>query len=165
MLIIHPLFVGVNTFCGNFIDFFPHFVYAEFARKGVISMEFKDRFKELRLQSGLSQVEMANKLHISKSAVGAYETGDRTPTFSYLIELSDRFGVSIDWLVGKTVIEHTPRPLLSDQQQRMLAYANKLNEKGITQLIAIADALSHTPDYVDSNQSIDTTHKPRPTGE
>ncbi len=64
-------------------------------------MNFKDRLKELRKHKGLSQVALAEELGVSKSIIGAYETGDRNPSYEALEELADYFNVSIDYLIGK----------------------------------------------------------------
>lgn len=64
-------------------------------------MELKDRLKELRTARGLSQVALADALNVSKSIIGAYETGDRRPSYEVLEELADYFNVSIDYLTGK----------------------------------------------------------------
>lgn len=64
-------------------------------------MELKDRLKELRMRKGLSQVALADRLDVSKSTIGAYETGDRRPSYEALEELADFFNVSIDYLTGK----------------------------------------------------------------
>lgn len=64
-------------------------------------MDFKDRLKELRNMKGLSQVALAEELNVSKSIIGAYETGDRKPSFEALEELADYFNVTIDYLTGK----------------------------------------------------------------
>lgn len=64
-------------------------------------MELKDRLKELRTMKGLSQVALAEALGVSKSIIGAYETGDRKPSYEILEELADFFNVSMDYLTGK----------------------------------------------------------------
>lgn len=64
-------------------------------------MELKDRLKELRTARGLSQVALADALNVSKSIIGAYETGDRRPSYEVLEELADYFNVTIDYLTGK----------------------------------------------------------------
>ena len=63
-------------------------------------MDFKDRLKELRLARGLSQVSLAEALGVSKSTIGAYETGDRKPSYEAQEKLADFFNVSIDYLRG-----------------------------------------------------------------
>ena len=62
--------------------------------------EFKERLKELRLERGLTQTELANKTKISQAGIAKWETGDRTPNLEYLIVLAKFFGVSADYLIG-----------------------------------------------------------------
>ena len=58
------------------------------------------RIAALRQNSGLSQAELAQRLHISTSAVGMYEQGRREPSVDTLIALSREFGVSLDYLLS-----------------------------------------------------------------
>jgi len=69
--------------------------------KGVIAMDFKDRLKDLRKAKGLSQVALAERLGLSKSTIGAYETGDITPSVEALNTIADFFNVDMDYLLGK----------------------------------------------------------------
>ena len=64
-------------------------------------MDFKDRLKELRKTKGLSQVALAERLGLSKSTIGAYETGDITPSVDALNTIADFFNVDMDYLLGK----------------------------------------------------------------
>lgn len=67
-------------------------------------MDFKKRLKELRTARGYSQVSLAEKLGVSKSIIGAYETGDRMPSREALEAIADFFNVDMDYLLGKTDI-------------------------------------------------------------
>ena len=64
--------------------------------------DFQNIFKRLRLSCGLTQVEMAEKLGISRSTIGMYETGAREPDFETLEKIADFFNVDIDYLLGRT---------------------------------------------------------------
>lgn len=63
---------------------------------------FHNIFKLLRTSAGLTQVEMAKKLGISRSTIGMYETGAREPDFEILEKIADFFNVDIDYLLGRT---------------------------------------------------------------
>lgn len=63
---------------------------------------FQNIFKRLRSSSGLTQAEMAEKLGISRSTIGMYETGAREPDFETLEKIADFFNVDIDYLLGRT---------------------------------------------------------------
>jgi len=77
---------------------------------GVIIMK---RLKELREARKLNQEGLAMKLHLSQSAVSYYETGERKPDLETLIQLSEYFDVSIDYLIGRSNIKN---PALQDGQ-------------------------------------------------
>ena len=57
------------------------------------------RIAALRRAAGWSQAELAERLKISPSAVGMYEQGRREPALQMLIQLSELFRVTIDYLV------------------------------------------------------------------
>ena len=65
------------------------------------SMEFAKKFKELRKDRDLSQVEVAKQLNISRSTVGKYETGDRLPDLNMFVKIADLFDVTADELLGR----------------------------------------------------------------
>lgn len=53
----------------------------------------------LRQKAGLSQRQLAERLHLSSSAVGMYEQGRRHPSLDILIALAREFGVTVDYLI------------------------------------------------------------------
>ncbi len=63
---------------------------------------FKERLKELRLEKGLSQQELGKVVNMSKMAISHWESGHSEPSILQLVVLSDFFGVTVDYLVGKT---------------------------------------------------------------
>lgn len=62
----------------------------------------EERIKILRMRSNLSQVELARKLGITRSSVNAWEMGISVPSTHMVIQLSNLFHVSTDYLLGKT---------------------------------------------------------------
>ncbi len=67
-------------------------------------MDYKSQFgknlKMLREEKGIGQIELAEKLNVSKGSISLWENGLREPTMSSLIVLAKFFGCSIDYLVG-----------------------------------------------------------------
>ena len=61
---------------------------------------FCERLKELRIEKGVGQVELATKINVSKGIISLWENGLREPKLSNLIVLARFFEVSIDYLVG-----------------------------------------------------------------
>lgn len=64
---------------------------------------FCENFKKLRHSFGLSQVQMANKLNVSPSAIGMYEQGRRKPDSDMLKKICKIFNVSMDFLLDVTL--------------------------------------------------------------
>ena len=56
----------------------------------------------LRTREGMTQRKLAKELHVSLSAIGMYEQGRRTPSVEILIQMSNIFGVSLDYLITGT---------------------------------------------------------------
>ncbi len=69
-------------------------------------METKDVLFELRTKSGLSQDELAEKIHVTRQAVSRWENGETVPNTETLKLLSKQFDVSINTLLG------SPRKLI-----------------------------------------------------
>lgn len=67
------------------------------------------KIKSLRLQKGMTQEELANKLNISSQAVSKWENGVTTPDIQVLPDLSVIFGVTIDELFELTDDVHLER--------------------------------------------------------
>ena len=57
------------------------------------------RITLLRKTIGMNQLQLAQKLHVSASAIGMYEQGRRTPSIEILIQMSQLFNVSLDYLL------------------------------------------------------------------
>lgn len=86
---------------------------------------FKDKLKKLRLESGLKQKELGEKLGLSASAIGMYEQGRRDPDNETLMELSKIFDVSVDYLLGneaaknKYLDKKNENPIFENAQDAM----------------------------------------------
>lgn len=58
------------------------------------------KLKEIRLQKGMTQRQVADYIGCAPSVYSRYETGDRAPSIETLIQLSRCLGVSIDQITG-----------------------------------------------------------------
>lgn len=78
-----------------------------------IDMEDKDvnRIKALRLEKGLSQRDLAAALFVNQTAVSQWERGATSPSTDTAVMLASFFGVSIDYLLGRSDTPYDiPRP-------------------------------------------------------
>lgn len=100
-------------------------------------MKVGKRLKQLREELNMTQKELADKLGISRAAVGLYEQGKRNVDNDTLLKLSEIFNVSADYLLGNTDIK-TPvdkiSSALSDDPD-LLAFWNTLKEREDLQLL------------------------------
>ena len=72
-------------------------------KKGDFAMgNFQSVLKTLRKSFGLTQDELANKLEVSRSTIGMYESGSREPDYKTLGAIADFFNVNTDYLLGRT---------------------------------------------------------------
>lgn len=64
-------------------------------------MTLSERLKLLRTKTGLSQKELAEKLHIGYKNYNHFETGRSQPEGATLTTIADFFDVSVDYLLGR----------------------------------------------------------------
>jgi transcriptional regulator with XRE-family HTH domain len=64
-----------------------------------VYMEFAHRLASLRKERGLSQMELAAKLHMPQSTYAGYETGKRKITLELILQFSHFYSVSPTFLV------------------------------------------------------------------
>ena len=94
-------------------------------------MSFAERSKYLRKEKGLSQVELAKALNISKACISMIEIGKNEPTAITLIKYADFFQCSIDYLLERanettdffesfSINQKSPAPALTQAEQDLL---------------------------------------------
>lgn len=71
---------------------------------------FGERLRQLREERGLLQREVADKLNLSRVAITQYEQGRREPELSTIARLANLFGVSVDYLLGRTDKRNSTAP-------------------------------------------------------
>lgn len=78
---------------------------------------FAERLKVLRVEKGLTQVELADMLGVSKGTVGMWETGKRMPGFETLDEMTRIFERRMDYILGYSNDTTSPNPTEEDTEQ------------------------------------------------
>ncbi len=68
----------------------------------VIDPSFYVRLKELRKKNNLTQQSVADSLGCAREVYRRYETGQRALPILTGSKLADLYGVSLDYLVGRT---------------------------------------------------------------
>lgn len=62
------------------------------------------RIKELRIKKGLSQQQLGDIIGVTKVSICGYENGTRIPSLETFELMSDLFGTTTDYLLGREVI-------------------------------------------------------------
>ena len=60
------------------------------------------RLKELRQKRNISQLKLALDLNMNQNSISRYERGEREADYETLLKFADYFGVSLDYLFGRT---------------------------------------------------------------
>lgn len=60
------------------------------------------RLKELRRKAKISQLKLALDLNMNQNTISRYENLEREADYETLIKFADYFGVSLDYLLGRT---------------------------------------------------------------
>ena len=82
------------------------------------------RLKDLRLERGLSQSDVADNIGCSTVVYSRYETGNRQPSIDMLISLAKFFNVTTDYLLeiepNMTVSSSSINNVLSDREKEIV---------------------------------------------
>lgn len=62
----------------------------------------KNRLRELREEKRYSQLKVALELNLNQNSVSRYESGAREAGYELLTKFADYYGVSIDYILGRT---------------------------------------------------------------
>ncbi len=78
---------------------------------------------ELRTSRGMTQLDLAEKLHYSDKAVSKWERGESVPEIATLVAIAELFGVTLDYLVCEThevIVTEENNEKLSAEKKRKL---------------------------------------------
>lgn len=92
-------------------------------------VDCSEKLRALREARGLTQLQVANRVGISKAMVSAYETASKAPSIEVLIRLSRLFGISVDYLVC------VDAPKVID--------VSRLDDEGAALIAAIVEKMCH----------------------
>ena len=123
---------------------------------GGINMElkkgFKDVLKNLRIEKGLLQKEVAEKLDISLSAYSKYEQGISTPTLENLYKIGNFFDVKINTFLNLS--ENEEEKKLKEKIEVLQKRIESLNNKKEQSIENYLDVLVYFLDFKFSYEKI-----------
>lgn len=111
-------------------------------------MGIPERLVEIREANGYTRKKLAEELGRPYATVTKYETGEREPGHTYIIEIAKKFGVTTDYILG---IEKSPAPTEADTGDKRLddiiENYHQLNEEGKDALADQSEIMIHMPKY------------------
>ena len=85
-------------------------------------LALNDNIKKLRVAQGLNQVEFAKILCVTKQCVSNWENDNVVPSIDMLCKIADFFGVSTDYLLGRSEKRAIELSGLTDEQIVHITY-------------------------------------------
>ncbi len=80
-------------------------------------MELPERLVQIRESHGYTRKKLCEELGRPYATVTKYETGEREPGHSYIIEIAKKFGVTTDYILG--IEEQSPSEALKRTTEGM----------------------------------------------
>lgn len=101
------------------------------------------RLKEARKSAGLTQKEVAAVVGVNQNTYSYWENGKTKIDSESLAKLSELFGVTTDFLLGKapcktTVDSVNDKPAVRSDEEKLLGVYNSLDQESKTQLMSVA---------------------------
>ena len=82
--------------------------------------DFGYRLRALRKKKRMTQTQVAKRLNIPKASISGYENNVKTPSVDTLIQMSNLYGVSTDYLLGLDNRDMLDVDGLSERQKALL---------------------------------------------
>ena len=109
-------------------------------------VDCSEKLRALREARKLTQLQVANRVGVSKTMISAYETASKAPSIEVLIRLSRLYGVSVDYLVCVDAPKVVDVSTLDDDTVALVsALVEKL--KGRTECAAIIKGCFRHPSF------------------
>lgn len=111
-------------------------------------MKLATVLKQLREENGLAQKEVAAILHVSNGTMSNYENGIHSPNLDTLCAIADYYGVSVDYLLGRTDSPYAEKELTkcisgTYTVNDFLRLIRRLPEPGRKTLVACVVSFEH----------------------
>lgn len=90
-------------------------------------MTFSEKLLTMRKSKELTQEQLAEQINVSRQSISKWESGLATPELSKIVEMSDYFGVTTDFLLKPTAIDElsVKTEILEKQQEGILLREKK----------------------------------------
>lgn len=100
-------------------------------------MYIGNRLKQLRIEYGILQKDLAEQLQLSQQTISLYESSKRQPDYDTLRTIAEFFNVSTDYILGVTSIKETVNSIVDPSDEYNVGnklknnYSSKERVKGL----------------------------------
>lgn len=101
--------------------------------------------EKLRVNAGVTQQTIAEKIGIKKTTYWSYETGRTQPDFETLIKIADYFGCSIDYLLGHETKNILHLDSWTAKEKVAINLMKQLDDDQLTLLLGYLAKMTDTP--------------------
>ena len=107
----------------------------------------------------MTQEQFGEAIGLKKSTYNNYETGTREPKSDFWIAVAEKYGVTIDYLMGRSnnpyfsslIEENAPSTLDEARLNMLIGALQQLNDEGQEKLVDYADDLVSSGKYIKSD--------------
>ncbi|NEM98975.1 XRE family transcriptional regulator [Pontibacter burrus] len=103
----------------------------------------------LRKKAGYTQAQLAEKLDIKRSLVGAYEEGRAEPKLSTLVNIAKHFHITLDELITVDLSSNTATGNATTGKMRVLAITVDQDDKENIELVPLKASAGYLNGYAD----------------
>ncbi|MFW6020408.1 MAG: helix-turn-helix domain-containing protein [bacterium] len=96
------------------------------------------RLRMLRNERGMGLENAASKLGVTKNTLSRYERGKRNPDHRFIYNAADFYGVTADYLLGRTDIRFNPNEKIKraiEEEPELYAFWDELSDRDDLQLL------------------------------
>ena len=104
--------------------------------------------RALRSSRSLSQEELSQQLNVHQTAIRQWETGKTNPDMNQAIRLADFFGVSVDYILGRSNDNNPPEVASPTTADDIVILARNAGEKVTEEeMRELKNEIARTIDY------------------
>lgn len=118
-----------------------------------MSMYFAETLKKLRIERGMSQRELAERMYVTRPTIARWENGTRLPDAAMISRLSQSLGIDVNTLLNIAVrSDEAPNVILVDDRKIILSGGLPILEEVLPQAaVAGFTKPSEALDYARAN--------------
>lgn len=114
-------------------------------------MGIAENIKRERINAGMTQEQLAERLDVARSTITQWETGWTQPRMGAVARLAEVFGMSVSEMVADDPTRRDGDITLSSEERELISLFRSMDKRARNDLLAIASSLSPSSAGQDSD--------------